>query len=290
MSPQLKDNLNALARSSGMDLFGVAPAERLAGAPPGFRPADYLPEVKSVIVLGCHFPEAAALFWERTVFPYQYYGYAVINKEMGHAAFRVAKALEEAGFLALPFVPTVYPKDMDYRRQSGELSHRHAAVAAGLGEFGYSGLVLTEPFGTRNRWVSILTTAELPADPMRREQKLCDHCQKCIAICPSRALQEEFEESFELDGVQMTYVRVDKHRCHYCIMGLHPNTGGIIAEPLPERKGRLDHKTMARAVVKAFLKHPADAIVQHEMQFAIDWVDYCGRCLHVCHPNPRRLR
>ena len=93
---KLKDDLLHLAQSLGMDLFGVTSAERLAGAPAGFRPADYLPEVKSVIVLGCHFPEAAALFWERTVFPYQYYGYAIINKEMGHAAFRLAKEIGRA--------------------------------------------------------------------------------------------------------------------------------------------------------------------------------------------------
>jgi len=290
MKDQLKSDLYQLAKTSGMDLFGVAPVERLANAPEGFRPSDYLPETKSVIVLGCHFPEATALFWEQAAFPYQYYGYAIINKEMGHAAFRLSKALEDAGFLALPFVPTVYPKEMNYQSQAAEFSHRHAAVAAGLGEFGYSGLVITEKYGTRVRFVSILTTAELEPNPIRRDLTLCKRCNKCLTACPSQALREEFEETLEIDGVKITYARVDKYRCYYCILGFHPQTGGIINEPLPDRKGRLTHGIMSRSIAKVYMKHPVDAMVQHEMQHAVDWVDYCGRCLHVCHPNPRQLR
>jgi epoxyqueuosine reductase QueG len=93
MANALKDDLARLAAGWGVDLFGVAPVERLAGAPEGFRPTDYLPAARSVIVIGCHFPEATALQWKRGVYPYQYYGYAIVNKELGHAAFRLAKAL-----------------------------------------------------------------------------------------------------------------------------------------------------------------------------------------------------
>ncbi len=273
-----------------MDLFGVAPSERLAGAPEGFRSTDYLPGTRSVVVLGCHIPEACALQWEKSVFPYQYHGYAIPNKEMGHAAFAIAKDLENEGFLALPFVPTVYPKDMDYQRQSGEFSNRHAAVAAGLGEFGYSGLVINEKYGTRIRFTSILTTADLPPDEMSRKQELCTRCMECIQICPNQSLKEEYEVSFNMDGTAFTYVQVDGHRCHYNIMGLGPGSGGIINEPVIKKKGRLGHKGYVRSLLRAFRRHPSDLIAQLGMQISIDWVDYCGRCLHVCHPNPRELK
>lgn len=286
----LKEKLKDTAFRSGIDLFGVSPAQRLSGAPEGFRPDDYLPGTRSVIVLGCHFPEAAALQWENSVFPYQYYGYAIINKVMGHAAFRLAKELEEAGYLALPFIPTVFPKDMDYRRQSGEISNRHAAVAAGLGEFGYSALVINEKYGTRVRFVTTLTTAEIPPDDMSREQKLCTKCLKCIQACPNQSLKEEYETSFDMDGTTITYLQVDKHRCHYNIMGMGPGSGGIINEPPIKKKGRLGHKGYVRSLVRAFRKHPTDVIVQLGMQVSIDWMDYCGRCLHVCNPNPRKLK
>jgi epoxyqueuosine reductase len=273
-----------------MDLFGVSPAERLSSAPEGFRPEDYLPGAKSVIVLGCHFPEASALQWEKGVYSYQYYGYAIINKELGHAAFSIAKGLEEAGFLALPFVPTVYPKDMDYHSQSAEFSHRHAAVAAGLGEFGLSGLVINERYGTRVRFISIITTCEIPPDEMCREQKLCDRCMKCVDVCPSNALQEAFEVSFDMDGTTFRYIQVDRHRCYYNIMGMGPGSGGIINEPIKQKPGRIGHKVMVRSLLRALRKHPSDFVAQLGMQIGVDWVDYCGRCLHVCLPNPRDLK
>lgn len=287
---ELKQSLRELAQAQGIELFGITPAERLRTAPAGFRPEDYLPGAKSVIVLGAHFPEASALFWERSPFPYQYYGYAIVNKELGHCAFKLSKKLEQAGYLALPFAPTVYPKDMDWKRQSGEISHRHAAVAAGLGEFGRSGLVLTREFGTRVRFISILTRAELPPDPPRLKQELCKKCGKCLEACPNRALQEEFEVSFEIEGTRLSYIQADKHRCYYNIMGLGPGSGGIINRRIKDRPGRLKDKDLSAGVIRAFLKKPSDFIVQLMLQHAVDWVDWCGRCLQVCTPNPNHLK
>ncbi len=287
---ELKQRLCELARAQGIELFGVAPAFRLRGAPSGFRPEDYLPGAKSVIVLGAHFPEETALFWEHSPFPYQYYGYAIVNKEMGHTAFKLAKELERAGFLALPFAPTVYPKDMDWRRQSGEISHRHAAVAAGLGEFGLSGVVITPDYGTRIRFISILTRAELPPDPPRLRQELCTQCGKCLEACPNQALREDFKVSFEMEGTRLSYVLVDKHRCYYNILGLGPGSGGIINRPIKQKSGRLREKDLSKNIIRAFLKKPTDSLVQLTMQHAVDWVDWCGRCLHVCTPNPKNLK
>ena len=44
-----------------VDLVGVAPAERLQGAPAGARPTDYLPSAKSVIVLAAKIPDVVRL-------------------------------------------------------------------------------------------------------------------------------------------------------------------------------------------------------------------------------------
>lgn len=290
MNEELRERLKKIALSRGVELFGVSPSSRLDCAPVGFRPKDYLPDVKSVIVLGAHFPEASALYWGNSVYSYQYYGYAIVNKELGHCAFHISKELERAGYFALPFAPTVYPKGMDYKNQRGEISHRHCAVCAGLGEFGYSGLVLTKEFGTRNRFISILTTAELPYDEMSKTQSLCKRCKKCVEACPNKALREDFEESFEIDGVKFSYIVVDKHLCYYNIMGLGPGSGGIINQAFESKGKRAGHRGLARAILKAFLKKPSDFIVQLTMQYAVDWVDYCGRCLQVCNPNPTNLK
>ncbi len=71
----------------------------------------------------------------------------------------------------------------------GAFSHRHAATRAGLGEFGYNNVVLTPQFGTRQRFNSIITEAELVPDPLIT-QPIClrDNCMLCLEACPTGAL------------------------------------------------------------------------------------------------------
>jgi epoxyqueuosine reductase QueG len=66
----------------------------------------------------------------------------------------------------------------------GPFSHRHAATRAGLGEFGYNNLVLTPQFGSRQRFNSIITEAELVPDPLI-EKPICrrDACRLCQQAC-----------------------------------------------------------------------------------------------------------
>jgi len=68
-------------------------------------------------------------------------------------------------------------------------SHRHAAYCAGLGNFGVNNMLLTPEYGPRVRFTSILTTAELPADPVLGET-LCTRCMRCMTVCPVKAIPE----------------------------------------------------------------------------------------------------
>ncbi|MCK4274656.1 MAG: hypothetical protein KAW90_07155, partial [Dehalococcoidales bacterium] len=77
----------------------------------------------------------------------------------------------------------------------GFFSQRHAAVRAGLGEFGFSGLVITPQYGPRVRYVSIITEAELEPDPLLTE-KVCmrgkcggEAGPKCQQKCANGALK-----------------------------------------------------------------------------------------------------
>ena len=109
----LTDSLRELALGKlGVDLFGVAPAERLGEGPEGGRPTDYLPAARSVIVLAAKILDAVvevAGHYDqpgKTLGPYMWYGYPVLNWDLSSAANRLARAIEVAGFLALPFPPT----------------------------------------------------------------------------------------------------------------------------------------------------------------------------------------
>ena len=94
-------------------------------------------------------------------------------------------------------------------------SHRHAAVRAGLGEFGLNNLVVTRRFGPRVRFMSVITTAALEPDPLLSE-KLClgERCRLCIDACGVDALHiregaNESEVWLDMPSV------VDKEACYH---------------------------------------------------------------------------
>jgi hypothetical protein len=51
--------IKELAHDLGSDLCGIAPVERFADAPEGFRPIDIYAETRSAVVIGKTVPEAA---------------------------------------------------------------------------------------------------------------------------------------------------------------------------------------------------------------------------------------
>jgi epoxyqueuosine reductase len=89
--------------------------------------------------------------------------------------------------------PLSYPLNMQPENRFGlvaDFSQRHAAVAAGLGNFGRHNLVIHPKLGSRVIFSTILTDLELPPDPPVTED-LCIHCNICVENCPGRALDEE---------------------------------------------------------------------------------------------------
>jgi epoxyqueuosine reductase len=98
----------------------------------------------------------------------------------------------------------------DYHAMMGDLSLKHAAVAAGLGEFGLNNLFLAPEYGPRVILAAVVTSAEFEPDPPFKGQ-LCDLCEECLKICPSGALRN-------LRGYDRTMGwAMDKHRCHHYI-------------------------------------------------------------------------
>ncbi len=200
-----------------VDLLGVAPVDRLDGAPEGSRPTDYLPTARAVIVLALKIPDGAIKVAGRydeegkTLSPYMWYGYIVPNWDLSEAAARLTKYLDKKGYAAIPFPPTGLLYKFGDR---ADLSHRHAAVAAGLGEFGLNGLLLTPDFGPRQRVVSIVTDAPLVPSPMYNGPALCrpDVCGRPRPAPPELSrggnIRSSGEKTFE-------YASVDHVRCKW---------------------------------------------------------------------------
>ncbi|RPI73786.1 MAG: epoxyqueuosine reductase [Desulfobacteraceae bacterium] len=185
----LKSKIRKLSKNKGMDLIGIAPVERFQDAPEGFHPRDILPEATSVIVLAKYFPfgllqgksKSAVTRAHETVF-------ALLDQ----AAFEVAVLIEKQGKLALPIpADTPYESwDAENKHGRADLSHKHAAVLAGLGVLGKNSLLITPEYGNLVNLVSIITSAELPGDPIITQELCLPKCRQCINICPVNAIQE----------------------------------------------------------------------------------------------------
>jgi epoxyqueuosine reductase len=202
----LTQELADKARAAGASVVGVAPVDRFEGAPQGHHPQTLLPGAATVLTFGIRlldrvlewpdllqgspfFPEdfrveaLHALFYRRS-------GYDIVNDQLNQIALLLATHLEEMGYPSL-FFPATYGSLSDRMAQvPGMFSQRHAAVRAGLGEFGLNNVVVTERFGPRIRFNSVITAAPLtPSAPLQKKTCPGESCGICLSECPAGALR-----------------------------------------------------------------------------------------------------
>lgn len=279
----LTEDLKALARTEGADLVGVASVNRFQEAPKMTHPNGILPDAKAVVVIAVKYPDAAIERWGKapadSMFFYQSVQSYMTFTVMPMIQFRIYRFLEKAGFLALPVAPSGFFRYRDYKEIKGgfiaDFSHRHAAVAAGLGEFGRQGLLLTPQYGVRQRLCSIITSAPLKADPLYDGSPLCDHCEACIKACPVNAFDKVEHHSVQIGKKVFIYAKVDKWRCAWV------EQLGMVADGGPKYEGYTTNVLPPDLVTQeAFL---AAGMKRDPFQAACGWGTIsCGRCLHVC--------
>jgi len=142
---KLTEEIKKAAFETGAVMVGMASAARFAHAPKVYHPESFIPGAKSVIVVGVHYPDACVENCGRDDLQ-EMGSYGIVQVDMNvlldRLSFRIAKLLDERGFPALSFSTSHIWK----YRPFGEIKkcftpdfcHRHAAVAAGLGEFGWT--------------------------------------------------------------------------------------------------------------------------------------------------------
>ena len=259
-----------------MDLVGVTGVDRLAGAPEGHRPGDLLPGARSVVVMAVRLPLGALQAIYRAYEDglrhahciYGTHAYALTpNYHLKFAAYRVARYLEKQGYVTTPLPSGPGAGGFPF-------SHRHAAVAAGLGELGWNGIVVTPEYGPRARFVSVITRAELEPDPMYAGPALCDRCHRCVDACPVGAISATRSKSVVMDGRTFEYGYVQFARCRVGSEGLTTKALGFKDLPVPDDPSPEDIELARRDIDKRQLGEailPADKAT---------W--YCGRCLAYC--------
>ena len=169
-------------------MVGVAPVERFEGAPDGHHPADILAGAASVVV--CAKPIPSGVF-DGPATSYQI-AMDAVHLELDLLATQVALFLEGEGGKAVPV-----PSDEPYQRWdaersygAGDLSHKHAAQAAGLGKLGKNSLLITPQFGNRVHLVSVVTDIDLVPDPVMDWEPCPEGCTRCMHACPAGAIGE----------------------------------------------------------------------------------------------------
>jgi epoxyqueuosine reductase QueG len=206
----------AWLKDNGASLVGIANVERFDGAPKGHHPCDFVPESRSVVTFGLALLHQV-LHWEEHLadselippehrkdvlqnYFYRQTGYVLVNNLLNIMALRVANLLESQGHLSL-FFPATYGTGaiLEYIKAripsaKGLLSQRHAAVRAGLGEFGLNNVVVTPEYGPRIRFNSIITEAKLvPNQLIKKKVCLGEDCSICLQKCPGAiSLRSDF--------------------------------------------------------------------------------------------------
>jgi len=189
MQNDIIDKIRAYVEKENI-LMGAAQAEVLnALAPEGFRPENFLPSAKTVLVLAQPLPLAVFLapgennrFYQRS----SYIHYLLMDKLTNDLSLMI----QQAGHPSLP-IPSYSPLRFYKGEPRGIISLKHAGVYAGIGKMGRNTLLINPKHGNVMRLGALITEMDWPEYPAIYEKNFCpDDCRLCEDACPVGALRD----------------------------------------------------------------------------------------------------
>lgn len=297
--------------SRGLDMLGVAPVSRFEGAPAQMDPRYIFPGAKSVIVTARRIPRGTyrgieeGTHWSN----YTFYAYNRLNMLFRPiATYETACFIEDHGFEAIPIypgvpecMPTGAPLRPDQPGPDVFPAIRIAAVAAGLGEMGWSKVFLTKRFGPRQRLGMILTDAELEPDPLVPPGTICDRCMSCVPDCPGHCIPHVRDNEvvrIQIEDQTYEWADVDMGKCTLTHHGLNVEASPFLARDCPglrlnvakqklteEEAYKLTY-TLALATWRKTDEFPSGRVIDYykEMLDSTGYFAVCGAkgCIRAC--------
>jgi len=181
----MQKKIHDYALAKGASLVGFTAAHAMDGAPKGFRPTDIMPAARGIIVLAKVLPKGIITSDNAAVYTLHH---TKLLEQLDTLAYDVTLFIEQHGGMAIP-IPADDPYfhwEEDRKHGMGLLSHRHAAVKAGLGSLGKNALLITPQYGNRVRLVTVLTDIAFESPQEVTDLCLTD-CHRCVDVCHSGA-------------------------------------------------------------------------------------------------------
>jgi epoxyqueuosine reductase len=182
------DELKAFTFASGPTAFGVSNIEDLR---PHFDalPMDQTEGLAYAISIGGSV--SSAILKGCIIGPTRHYlhNYRMVNWMLDQTAAKLTGIIQSKGYNALPIPAS---QIVDWEKQTAHMSHKMAAIRAGLGWIGRNNLLVNPQYGSKIRLTTILTDMPLEADkPVEQD---CGECKKCIEICPVSAVKDSHKD------------------------------------------------------------------------------------------------
>lgn len=231
-------DVKAMAKRLGADIVGIGSIDRWDTAPIQMDPKQIMPRAKSIIAMGFRVMRGSLRgIEEGTYFSnYSAMGYGGITYlYMPMTIINLSKMIEDEGFEAVPMGHQSDWRAIDgvgYLRENYSrpvapgkaapdvmINLRIAGFLCGLGEIGYSKMLLTPEFGPRVRVGIIITDMELEPDPIMEPGTLCNRCMACVRECPGGCIPGDRTVKANVHGYDLEWADVDMHRCDWVFQG-----------------------------------------------------------------------
>lgn len=313
-----KEKLKEYAYESGADAIGIGSMDRFDGCPGDMDPRYIFPDAKSIIGLIFRIPRGYIRGVEEgtNFFQYPSMGYSSINEVVAPTAiYDIGKFIENHGYEAAVYRNTGgrgAVSDMtggDREEESPELSGRAvkfsrpvapdmpapdvqmhfrlAAFICGLGEIGYSKMLLTPDFGPLNRQAFIFTDAEIEPDPIYDGPELCNNCMACANTCPGQCIDKKDTVKVTVAGHEIEWGKIDEWSCYAYYTGVNKESNPFLRrdafKDIPDGEKFIrgqkainyeEHKSIAGIISNSY---PLPAVGYNPPK--------CGGCLRACYSS-----